>query len=73
MYSSNSKDEQIKVNEGYREEQNKTVERSQRKKRQNTNTKEDNVTSSTKEEIENLKKDLNTSRKHSKLLPLNND
>ena len=58
MYRSNSKDEQIKVNEGYREEQNKTVERSKRKERQNTNTKEDNVASSTKEEIENLKKDF---------------
>ena len=58
MYRSTSKDEQIKVNEGYREEQNKIVERNQQKERENTNTKEDNVTSSTKEEIENLKKDL---------------
>ena len=57
MYRSNSKDEQIKVTEGYREEQNKTVERSQQKEREDTNTKEDNVTSSTKE-IENLKKNL---------------
>ena len=55
MYRSTSKDEQVRVNEGYREEQNNTVERSQQKERDNTNTNEDNVTSSTKEEIENLK------------------
>ena len=58
MYRSPSKDEQIKVNEGYREEKNKTVERNQQIERKNTNTKEDNVTSSTK---------------HSKLLLLDND
>ena len=58
MYRSTSKDEQIKVNGGYREEQNKIVERNQQKERENTNTKEDNFASSTKEEIENLKKDL---------------
>ena len=58
MYRSTSKDEQIKVNEGYREEKNKTVERNQQIERKNTNTKEDNVTSSTK---------------HSKLLLLDND
>ena len=58
MYRSTSKDGRIKVNEGYREEQNKTVEKSQQKERENTNTKGHNVTSSTKEEIENLKKDL---------------
>ena len=59
MYRSTSKDGQIKVNEGYREEQIKIVERSQQKKqkKKNTNSKEDNVTSSTKEEVENLKKD----------------
>ena len=57
MYRSTSKDKQIKVTEGYREEQDKTVERSQQKEREDTNTKEDNVTSSTKE-IENLKKNL---------------
>ena len=34
MYRSNSKDEQIRVNEGYREEQNKTVEQSQQKERE---------------------------------------
>ena len=48
MYRSTSKDEQIKVNEGYREEQNKAAERNQQKERENTNTKEDNVISSTK-------------------------
>ena len=58
LYRSTSKDKQNRVNEGYREEQNKAVERSQQKERENTNTNEDNVTSSTKEEIENLKKDL---------------
>ena len=47
-----------KVNEGYREEQNKAVERSQQKKRENTKTNEDNFTFSTKEEVENLKKYL---------------
>ena len=34
MYRSTSKDEQIRVNEGYREEQNKTVEQSQQKERE---------------------------------------
>ena len=34
MYRSASKDEQIRVNEGYREEQNKTVEQSQQKERE---------------------------------------
>ena len=51
--------------------QKKAVERSQQKERENTNTSGDNVTSSTKVEIENIKKD--TSTKHPKLLPLNND
>ena len=55
MYRSTSKDEQVKVNEGNTEEQNKTVERSQLKERENTNTKKDNITSFTKEKIENLK------------------
>ena len=36
MYRSPSKDEQIKVNEGYREEKNKTVERNQQIERKNT-------------------------------------
>ena len=58
MYRSTSKDDQTKVSETYREEQNKTVERSQQKERENTNRKEDSATSSTKEEIENSKKDL---------------
>ena len=52
MYRSTSKYEQIKVNEGYREQQNNAVERSQQKGREDTNTNKDNVTSSTKEEIE---------------------
>ena len=39
MYRSTSKDNQIKLNEGNREEQNKTVEKSQLKERENTNTK----------------------------------
>ena len=55
MYRSTSKDEQVKVNEGNTEEQNKTVERSQLKERENTNTKKYNITSFTKEKIENLK------------------
>ena len=55
MYRSTSKYEQIRVNEDYREEQNNVVERSQQKERENTNTNEDNVTSSTKEETKNLK------------------
>ena len=58
LYRSTSKDKQNRVNEGYREEQNKAVERRQQKERENTNTSEDNNTSSTKEEIENLKKVL---------------
>ena len=52
MYRSTSKYEQIKVNEGYREQQNNAVERSQQKGREDTNTNKDNVTSSAKEEIE---------------------
>ena len=52
MYRSTSKYEQIKVNEGYREQQNNAVERSQQKGREDTNTNKDNITSSTKEEIE---------------------
>ena len=34
IYKSTSKDEQIKVNEGYKEEQNKTVEHNQQKERE---------------------------------------
>ena len=55
---STSKDEKIRVNEGYRKEQNNAVVRSQQKERETTNTNEDNITFSTKEEIENLRKDL---------------
>ena len=55
---STTKDEQNRVNEGNREEQNKAVERRQQKERENSNTSKDNITSSTNEEIENLKKDL---------------
>ena len=47
-----------RINEGYREEQNKAVERSQQKERENTNTNKDNVIYSSKKEAENLKKDL---------------
>ena len=56
LYRSTSKDEQNRVNEGYREEQNKAIERRQQKERENTNTSEDKISSSTKEEIENFKK-----------------
>ena len=41
LYRSTSKDEQNRVNEGYREEQNKAIERRQQKERENTNTSED--------------------------------
>ena len=58
VYRSTSKDEQITVNEGYGEEQNNAAERGQQKERENTNTDEDHITSSTKDERENLKKDL---------------
>ena len=58
LQRSTSKDEENQVNEGYREEQNQAVERRQQKERDNTNTNENNITSSTKKEIENLKKDL---------------
>lgn len=58
MYKSTSRDEQIRVNESYREEQNNAVERSQQKQRENTNTNKDNINSSTREKIDNLKKDL---------------
>ena len=58
LYRSTSKDEQNRVNEGYRKEQNKAIERRQQEERENTNTSEDKSSCSTKEEIENLKKDL---------------
>ena len=41
-----------------KKEQNKAIERSQQKERENPSTNEDNATSSPKEEIENLKKGL---------------
>ena len=58
LYRSTSKDEQNRVNESYREEQNKAIERKQQKERENTNTSEDKISCPTKKEIENLKKDL---------------
>ena len=73
LYRSTSKDEQNRVNEGYREEQNKAIERRQQKEKENTNTSEDKMTSSTKEEIENLKKDLKYIKETLKTLPPNND
>ena len=58
LYISTGKNEQNRVNEGYRKVQNKAMERRQQKERENTNTSEDKISSSTKEETENLKKDL---------------
>ena len=55
---STSKYEQIIVNEGYRENQINAEQRSQQKQRENTNINKDNVTSSTKAETDNFKKDL---------------
>ena len=52
LYRSTSKDEQNRVNEGYREEQNKAIERRQQKERENTNTSEDKISPSAKEERE---------------------
>ena len=45
LYRSTSKDEQNRVNEGYREEQNKAIERKQQKERENTNTSEGKISS----------------------------
>ena len=53
-----SKDEQVRANQGSRERQNNKVKRNHKKLRKNTNTNEDNVSFSPKEEIENLKKDV---------------
>ena len=39
MYRNTNKDEQIKVNQGYREEQNKRVERCHQNERENANKK----------------------------------
>ena len=47
-----------RINESYREEQNKAVERGQQKERENTKTNEDNFTSSTKEEVESFFKKI---------------
>ena len=58
LYRSTNKDEQNRLNEDYREERNQAVERSQQKERENTNNNEENVIFSTKEELKNLKKDL---------------
>ena len=55
---STSKYEQIIVNKGYRKNQINAEQRSQQKQRENTNINKDKVTSSTKAEIDNLKKDL---------------
>ena len=58
MYKSTSRDEPIRVNESYREEQNNTVERSQKKTKREHKYQKDNINSSTREKIDNLKKDL---------------
>ena len=58
MYRSTSKDKQIRVNKGYIEELDNTVDRSQQKERHNTDTNEDNITSSTRKEIHKMKKYL---------------
>ena len=58
MYRSTSKDKQIRVNKGYIEELDNTVDRSQQKERHNTDTNEDNITSSTRKEIHKIKKYL---------------
>ena len=55
MYRSTSKDKQIRVNKGYIEELDNTVDRSQQKERHNTDTNEDNITSSTRKEIHKIK------------------
>ena len=46
MHRSTSKDEQIRVNKDYREQQNNIVEKSQQKEREYTNTNGDSVTPS---------------------------
>ena len=58
LYRNTNKDDQNRVNEVYRGEKDKAVERRQQKQRENTITNANNITSSTKEEIEKLKKDL---------------
>ena len=68
MYKSTSKYEHIRINGDYREEQSNALERSQQKERENTNTNGDNITSSTKEEIDNLKKDFKYIKKTHKAI-----
>ena len=58
MYRSTSKDKQIRVNKGFIEELDNTVDRSQQKERHNTDTNEDNITSSKRTEIHKIKKYL---------------
>ena len=58
MYSRTTKDKQIRVNKGYREEQDNTISRSQQKEREKYKYQWRYFISSTREEIENLKKNL---------------
>ena len=64
-----SKDEQVRANQGSRERQNNKVKRNHKKLRKNTNTNEDNVSFSPKEEIENLKKDVKHIKGKLKAIP----
>ena len=64
-----SKDEQVRANQGSREGQNNKVKRNYKKLRKNTNTNEDNVSFSPKEEIENLKKDVKHIKRKLKAIP----
>ena len=64
-----SKDEQVRANQGSREGQNNKVKRNHKKLRKNTNTNEDNVSFSPKEEIENLKKDVKHIKGKLKAIP----
>ena len=64
-----SKDEQVRANQGSREGQNNKVKRNYKKLRKNTNTNEDNVSFSPKEEIENLKKDVKHIKGKLKAIP----
>ena len=64
-----SKDEQVRANQGSREGQNNKVKRNYKKLRKNTNTNDDNVSFSPKEEIENLKKDVKHIKRKLKAIP----
>ena len=64
-----SKDEQVRANQGSREGQKNKVKRNHKKLRKNTNTNEDNVSFSPKEEIENLKKDVKHIKGKLKAIP----